>query len=230
MRLNSNASVAAESIESVATIASQFFPVLRGDVPEDEYFDGENVRGYYARLGRVDHPVVSTASGTDGTVGDSSRPMTGSASDTYSDMQQRMEALGTYIERLRGEERFESADELVAQGRAHFADHCAVCHGNDGAGDTSFGRGLYPPPPDMREVSTQELSDGELFWIIRNGIRFTGMPAFGSAPAEEDEETWPLGPCLSYISSSLIGITGKGNYTIIRPKNIEYKRNEVGRV
>jgi mono/diheme cytochrome c family protein len=83
-------------------------------------------------------------------------------------------------------------EEVVAGGRAHFADHCAVCHANDGSGDTSFGRGLYPPPPDMREAGTQDLSDGELFWIVRNGIRFTGMPAFGSAPAEEDEETWHL--------------------------------------
>ena len=41
-------------------------------------------------------------------------------------------------------------EKPIAGGRAHFADHCAVCHGNDGSGDTSFGRGLYPPPPDMR--------------------------------------------------------------------------------
>jgi len=83
-------------------------------------------------------------------------------------------------------------DEAVAQGRAHFADHCAVCHGNDGSGDTAFGRGLYPPPPDLSGRATRELSDGEIFWIIRNGIRFTGMPAFGSGPAEQDEETWHL--------------------------------------
>jgi mono/diheme cytochrome c family protein len=83
-------------------------------------------------------------------------------------------------------------EKPIAGGRAHFADHCAVCHGNDGSGDTSFGRGLYPPPPDMRGPVTQNLSDGEIFWIIRNGVRFTGMPAFDSAPAEEDEETWEL--------------------------------------
>jgi mono/diheme cytochrome c family protein len=46
--------------------------------------------------------------------------------------------------------------DIVARGRAHFADHCASCHGNDGGGDTKFGRGLYPPPPDMREAETQQ--------------------------------------------------------------------------
>ena len=64
------------------------------------------------------------------------------------------------------------------EARLHFADHCAICHGNDGSGDTPIGTGLYPKPPDLRKPETQELSDGELFWIIENGIRFTGMPAF----------------------------------------------------
>jgi len=66
------------------------------------------------------------------------------------------------------------------EARLHFADHCAICHGNNGSGDTPIGNGLYPKPPDLRKPQTQELSDGELFWIIENGVRFTGMPAFSS--------------------------------------------------
>lgn len=68
--------------------------------------------------------------------------------------------------------------EVQREARLHFADHCAICHGNDGSGDTPIGNGLYPKPPDLRKPETQDLSDGELFWIIENGVRFTGMPAF----------------------------------------------------
>jgi mono/diheme cytochrome c family protein len=82
--------------------------------------------------------------------------------------------------------------EALESGLVHFADHCAICHGNDGSGDTDFGRGLYPPPPDMRREDTQELTDGELFHIIEHGIRFTGMPGFGGDHAEGEEETWEL--------------------------------------
>src|SRR5436309_15224361 len=72
------------------------------------------------------------------------------------------------------------APEVQREARLHFADHCAICHGNDGSGDTPIGEGLYPKPPDLRLPATQNLSDGELFWIIENGVRFTGMPAFSS--------------------------------------------------
>ena len=68
--------------------------------------------------------------------------------------------------------------EEQREARTHFADHCTICHGNDGSGDTLVGNGLYPKPPDLRLSATQDLSDGELFWIIENGVRFTGMPAF----------------------------------------------------
>ncbi|MGH9371696.1 MAG: c-type cytochrome [Vicinamibacterales bacterium] len=82
--------------------------------------------------------------------------------------------------------------EALADGMAHFADHCATCHGNDGRGDTDFGRGLFPKPPDMRAAATQGLTDGELFYIIENGVRFTGMPAFGSGDGSGAEDTWRL--------------------------------------
>jgi mono/diheme cytochrome c family protein len=70
--------------------------------------------------------------------------------------------------------------EVIANGRAHFADHCASCHANDGGGDTKLGESLYPRVPDLREQATQGLSDGALFYIIENGVKFTGMPAWGS--------------------------------------------------
>src|SRR5213593_5267325 len=56
----------------------------------------------------------------------------------------------------------------IAEARDHFADHCAICHANDGGGKTMINEGLYPPAPDLRVRETQELSDGELLYIIKN--------------------------------------------------------------
>jgi len=84
-----------------------------------------------------------------------------------------------------------ATEENLRGGRLHFADHCAICHGNDGSCDTLMGSGLYPKPPDMRLAETQKLSDGELFWIIENGVRFTGMPAF-STRHSSPEDSWKL--------------------------------------
>ena len=83
------------------------------------------------------------------------------------------------------------ASENLRDARLHFADHCAICHANDGSGDTSIGRNLYPKPPDLRREQTQKLTDGEIFWIIENGVRFTGMPAFGGGHGSE-EDSWKL--------------------------------------
>lgn len=77
---------------------------------------------------------------------------------------------------------------VLAEARDHFADHCATCHGNKGDGKTMLGNGMYPPPPDLREQATQALTDGEIFNIIENGIRFTGMPGFGVS----DDANWKL--------------------------------------
>lgn len=76
-------------------------------------------------------------------------------------------------------------------GLAHFADHCASCHGNDGSGRTELGLGMYPRPPDLRAAATQSLTDGELFYLIENGIRFTGMPGWGGGPGSADD-SWQL--------------------------------------
>ena len=81
--------------------------------------------------------------------------------------------------------------EVLAEARAHFADHCAGCHGNDGKGG-GMGKQMYPKAPDMSLPGTQSLSDGELFSIIENGIRLTGMPGFGAGTAESAYGSWTL--------------------------------------
>ena len=82
--------------------------------------------------------------------------------------------------------------DVLADARGHFANHCATCHGNDGSGNTTIGRNLYPKAPDMRRDDTQRLTDGELYSIIQNGIRMTGMPAWGKEGDEHDEDSWKL--------------------------------------
>ena len=75
----------------------------------------------------------------------------------------------------------------LRRARLHYADHCAFCHGADGAGGQFH---FYPPAPDLRQ-GTQQLSDGEIYFAIASGIRFSGMPAFGDGSAN-DLESWEL--------------------------------------
>ena len=82
--------------------------------------------------------------------------------------------------------------DILKESRAHFADHCATCHGNDGKGETEMGQHMYPRAPDMTLSATQSLTDGELFAIIENGIRLTGMPGWGNGTAESARFTWTL--------------------------------------
>ena len=83
----------------------------------------------------------------------------------------------------------------LAEARVHYADHCAVCHGVDGSGNTKISSGLYPPAPDLADKRTQDLSDGEIFYIIKEGIRFSGMPGFGG----NDKENWKLVQFIRHI-------------------------------
>lgn len=86
----------------------------------------------------------------------------------------------------------------LAQGREAFLAHCAVCHGVDGRGATPIGADEYPRVPNLRSVPTQSLSDGDLHYIIENGVQLTGMPAMRGAHAKNEAESWKL---VGYIRS-----------------------------
>jgi mono/diheme cytochrome c family protein len=71
-------------------------------------------------------------------------------------------------------------------GTEHFAAHCAVCHGAPGVPKGDIGQGLSPQPPNLAH-SSEHYTSSELFWIIKHGIRMTGMPAWGD---HSDDELW----------------------------------------
>lgn len=82
---------------------------------------------------------------------------------------------------------------------AHYEDHCASCHGTDGRGHTEMGEHMYPRVPDLSGASVQQLSDGTLFYIIQNGVRWTGMPGWKSE--HRADETWRLVALVRQIPS-----------------------------
>jgi mono/diheme cytochrome c family protein len=83
-------------------------------------------------------------------------------------------------------------EAVEREGLEHFADHCASCHANDGSGNTEMGRALFPPAPDMRLAATQQMTDGELFYVIEHGIRFTGMPGWSTGTQAGEQSSWHL--------------------------------------
>ncbi len=82
--------------------------------------------------------------------------------------------------------------EILKESRESFLDRCASCHGQDGSGETRVGRGLYPKVPDLRLPRTQNLTDGEIRYIIRNGVRMTGMPGWANPHDEQSDDSWKL--------------------------------------
>src|SRR3954447_15441463 len=78
--------------------------------------------------------------------------------------------------------------QTLTEAREHYKEHCAVCHGDDGAGKTTLAAGLSPEVPDLHADHIQKLTDGEIHYIIRNGVRFTGMPGWNF----EDSHNWKL--------------------------------------
>src|ERR1700719_2380666 len=76
--------------------------------------------------------------------------------------------------------------DLLQEARDNFSGHCANCHGKDGDGRSGIGPNLYPKAPELRLAATQKLTDGEIHYITRNGVRLTGMPALGNTHMSED--------------------------------------------
>ncbi len=85
-----------------------------------------------------------------------------------------------------------ATSDTLRQGRDVFLIHCAACHGVDGGGKTQMGLNLYPRVPDLRAPATQNLSDGEVHYIIENGVQLTGMPAWGNPHTEGSGDSWKL--------------------------------------
>ena len=82
------------------------------------------------------------------------------------------------------------AKASLDNGGTHYGLDCSICHGTDGRAQAPLGRWMYPRPADLTSKQVQSYSDQELFWIIQNGIRFTGMPAFGKV--ESPDHIWDL--------------------------------------
>ena len=78
----------------------------------------------------------------------------------------------------------------IERGGSHYGLDCGVCHADDGRAQRPPGNWMYPRASDLTSKQVQSYSDEELFWIIQNGIRFTGMPAFGDV--ETPDHVWDL--------------------------------------
>jgi mono/diheme cytochrome c family protein len=116
-----------------------------------------------------------------------------------------------------------STPAILADARAHWADHCATCHANDGSGDTMMGRRMYPPAPDMRVPATQNLSDGELFYIIQNGIRLTGMPGWGGSD-HDTEDSWKLVRFIRHLPD--LTVEERSEMEKLNPKGPDERKEE----
>jgi len=98
----------------------------------------------------------------------------------------------------------QEADALDV-GLDHYRENCVICHGAPRVEPGELAEGLNPPVPRLHENGTQAMSDGDLFWIVKNGVRMTGMPAFGGT--HTDEEIWKIVAFIRHLPSLTPGET-----------------------
>jgi mono/diheme cytochrome c family protein len=91
-----------------------------------------------------------------------------------------------------------ASEENIADGRKHFGHHCGICHGLDGqATGVPFAEKMSPPVPALTSKDVQDYADGQLKWIIANGINPSGMPAWKGILS--DEEMWKIVDYLRHL-------------------------------
>ncbi len=79
--------------------------------------------------------------------------------------------------------------DKIKEGFAHYDDMCKDCHGSPEKTESDLSKGLNPPAPDLSE-SAKDLSPEEIFWVTKNGVKMTGMPAWGNT--HSDEKIWTI--------------------------------------
>jgi mono/diheme cytochrome c family protein len=92
---------------------------------------------------------------------------------------------------------FSDDPKAIKTGLDHYRENCTICHGAPGVDPGELAEGLNPPAPKLYSDESQEMSDGKLFWIVKNGIRMTGMPAFGKS--HTDEQIWKIVAFLRHL-------------------------------
>lgn len=107
----------------------------------------------------------------------------------------------------------------VQQGRELFLTRCASCHGTDGRGTTPLGANVYPRVPNLQAATTQELYDGQLHYIIENGVQLTGMPAMPGLRSPAKEDSWAL---VSYLRSLRSTTEADGKLIAASTENAHY--------
>ena len=85
-----------------------------------------------------------------------------------------------------------ATSENLEDGHDIFLAQCSTCHGRDASGQTPVGESLYPRVPDLRSEETQNLTDGDIHYIIENGVELTGMPGWGNPHLVRKDDAWKL--------------------------------------
>ena len=115
------------------------------------------------------------------------------------------------------------SDDAVKEGGGHFQHHCQICHGLDGhATGVPFAAQMSPPVPDLQSKDIQDYSDGQLKWIIENGIAPSGMPSWKGIV--DDDEMWKIVHYMRHLPAK----GSLGSPAIFKEEEEEHEEMEKG--